>query len=81
MLGSFRTASARIDRAEFPVHKNSMFRVFGSRVFTIGDDAGHQPQQVFDLEFSPKAGMLSSVWNVSQATPCGSCTQYLSDFA
>src|SRR5713101_1103799 len=30
---------------------------------------------------SPNTGMLASVWNASQAMPCGSIVQYLSDLA
>ena len=32
-------------------------------------------------EPSPNTGTSPSVWNASHATPCGSCTQYLFDFA
>jgi hypothetical protein len=140
----FKYASARIDLAELPVHRNKTLNVIGafgasaaggsSSLSLYGAQAGigatqdglrplprtlkqamhilrtlaprcrlqcldgfqvkaHTgsltgPQQdvlafsaTFERASSPYIGTESSVWNDSQATPCGSIVQYLSLFA
>jgi hypothetical protein len=56
--------------------------MFISQQHPPGDIVGTQ-QLFFEVlsSLSLKVGMLSSEWKASQATPCGSCVQYLSERA